>query len=97
MPLISDDGAHARSRTCARPTTRIAGCVAVDPETGKTRVVDTLHDDAWVREAGGFGPNDRRSASCPTASTLWFLSERDGWMHLYTLDASGGAARPRAS
>ena len=34
--------------------------VALDPETGKTRVVDTLHDDAWVREAGGFGWLRRR-------------------------------------
>ncbi|MCK7461341.1 MAG: hypothetical protein MZU84_04375 [Sphingobacterium sp.] len=29
--------------------------VAVDPESGKTRVIDALHDDAWIREAGG-GP-----------------------------------------
>jgi len=61
--------------------------VTIDAETGKTRVIDTLHDDAWIREAGsGFGsptlqflPDDKR---------VWFLSERDGWMHLYTLDLS---------
>ena len=29
--------------------------VTIDPETGKTKVVDLLHDDAWVREAGGAG------------------------------------------
>ena len=26
----------------------------------------------------------------------WFLSERDGWMHLYTLDVSADGARAMA-
>ena len=67
--------------------------VAVDPETGASRVLDHLHDDAWVRDSGeapGFLPDDRR---------IWFLSERGGWMHLYTLDASrpGAEATPLTS
>ena len=67
--------------------------VTVDPETGKTRVVDTLHDDAWVREAGaGFGSSG--VAFLPDNRRIWFLSERDGWMHLYTLDVSDSSAKP---
>ena len=62
--------------------------MAVDPESGKTRVLDTLHDDAWVREIGGGGSDDPSFGWLPDQQHLWFLSERDGWMHLYSLDAT---------
>ena len=64
----------------------------IDPATGRTRVLDHLHDDAWVREIGpadnvrgglGWLPDNRR---------IWFLAEHDGWMHLYTVDVT--ADRP---
>ena len=70
--------------------------VAVDPNSGKTRVIDALHDDAWVREIGGFGPNAQPSFGwLPDTRHLWFLCERDGWMHLYTVDATAGSAAAR--
>ena len=61
--------------------------VLVDPATGKTRVLDTVHDEAWVREIGpssiggglGWLPDSRR---------VWFLAEHDGWMQLYSVDTS---------
>jgi dipeptidyl aminopeptidase/acylaminoacyl peptidase len=91
MPVVSDDGkqvvAGARS-----VDNKDRWFVTLDPESGKTRVIDTLHDEAWVREAalsGGtlqFLPDNRRVA---------FLSERDGWMHLYTLDVSEGEVKAR--
>ncbi|HEY2945053.1 MAG TPA: S9 family peptidase [Vicinamibacteria bacterium] len=67
--------------------------VLLDPETGASRVLDHLHDEAWVRDASDgldFLPDDRR---------IWFLSERGGWMHLYTLDVSrpGAEAIPLTS
>ena len=47
----------------------------------------------------------RGSASCrfggsgveflPDNKRVWFLSERDGWMHLYTLDVSADGAKPK--
>ena len=68
--------------------------VTIDPETGKTKVIDALHDDAWVREAGtGFGAPSIQFL--PDNKRIWFLSERDGWMHLYTLDLSADAAKPK--
>src|SRR5262249_9715948 len=94
MPQISEDGAlavaHGRSGN-----NKDRWLVAVDPESGKTRVLDLLHDDAWVRELGGFGPNDPSFGWMPDQKRIWFLSERDGWMHLYTLDAS--TERPSAT
>ena len=31
----------------------------------------------------------------PDNKRVWFLSERDGWMHLYTLDVSADGAKPK--
>jgi dipeptidyl aminopeptidase/acylaminoacyl peptidase len=94
MPRLAEDGSV--SVADARATdNKDRWLVAVDPESGKTRVVDALHDDAWVRELGGFGPNAQPSFGwMPDNKHLWFLSERDGWMHLYTVDAASD--RPQA-
>jgi dipeptidyl aminopeptidase/acylaminoacyl peptidase len=93
MPAVSTDGqsivGYARSLD-----NKDRWIVLLDPETGKSRVLDWLHDDAWIREVrGGFGgggvaeflPDDRR---------IWFVSEKDGWAHLYTLDVT--AAEPQS-
>ena len=70
--------------------------MTLDPETGKTRVVDTLHDDAWIREGGRAAAVDGVEF-LPDNKRVWFLSERDGWMHLYTLDVSARRRKPRSS
>ncbi|MFP5246519.1 MAG: DPP IV N-terminal domain-containing protein, partial [Thermoanaerobaculia bacterium] len=66
--------------------------LAFDPATAKTRVLFNEHDDAWVRwqysDIAGFLPDNR---------TLWFLSERTGWMHLYTVPFEGGEPRALTS
>jgi dipeptidyl aminopeptidase/acylaminoacyl peptidase len=67
--------------------------VRLDPETGVGSVLFTDHDDAWIRElfgAAGFLSDGR---------TLWFTSEKPGYMHLFTLDVSGAMpeARPLTS
>src|SRR2546423_10989499 len=94
MPQLSEDGAiavaHVRSEN-----NKDRWLLAVDPESGKTRVLDALHDDAWVRELGGPGPNDPSFGWMPDQKRVWFLSERDGWMHLYTVDATADTPSPR--
>ena len=87
MPQVSEDGALAVAHVRADDN-KDRWLVTLDPESGKSRVLDTLHDDAWVREVGGFGPNDPSFGWCGDQKHLWFLSERDGWMHLYRLDAT---------
>src|SRR5204862_7084991 len=57
MPQLSDDGALAVANVRADDN-KDRWLVVVDPESGKSRLLDTLHDDAWVREVGGPGPND---------------------------------------
>jgi dipeptidyl aminopeptidase/acylaminoacyl peptidase len=91
MPDVSDDGrlAVAGARSADN---KDRWYVTVDPETGKTRVIDALHDDAWIREPGaGFGVSGVEFL--PGSQRVWFLSERDGWMHLYTLDAASPSAK----
>jgi dipeptidyl aminopeptidase/acylaminoacyl peptidase len=94
MPLVNDDGSLAVADVRAADN-KDRWLVVVDPESGKTRVVDALHDDAWIREVGGFGPFAASGLGwLPDQKHLWFLSERDGWMQLYAVDASSD--RPAA-
>ena len=89
MPVVSEDGGFAVA-SARSADNKDRWLVTVDAESGQTRVIDLLHDEAWVREGGFSGSsveflrNSRR---------IWFTSERDGWMHLYTLDVSAGDAK----
>ena len=67
--------------------------VLVDPATGKGRVLDRQHDDAWVRE--GFAQPATASFGWLDDRTLWFVSEATGYSHLYTVDAAADAAAPK--
>jgi dipeptidyl aminopeptidase/acylaminoacyl peptidase len=89
--LLSPDGRHAVASVRAADN---AGrwLVLIDPATGKTRVLDKVHDDAWVRE---IGPSSNVSGGLGWLGDnrrVWFLAEHDGWMHLYTVDVM--AERP---
>lgn len=86
MPSLSEDGRLAVSLARAFDN-KDRWLVAVSPETGDARVIDHLHDEAWVRDGSGMGwlADNKR---------FYFLSERDGWMHLHVIDASSEGARP---
>ncbi len=93
MAALADDGGLAVAHVRAA-NNKERWLVAVDPESGTVRVLDALHDEAWVREVGGFGAVDPSYGLLPDQKQIWFLSERDGWMHLYTVDAT--ASQPTA-
>ncbi len=84
-PVLSPDGKLAIASARAADN-KDRWIVAIDPDSGKTRVVDALHDDAWINEMGGSGwlPDDH---------TLYFVSEADGWAHLYTIDVADPGAK----
>jgi dipeptidyl aminopeptidase/acylaminoacyl peptidase len=90
MPVVSEDGKHVVASARAADN-KDRWYVRLDPASGKSTVLDHLHDEAWVRE-GGFGGSG--VGFLPDHKRMWFLSERDGWMHLYTLDVSADGARP---
>jgi len=92
-PVVSTDGKYVVAAATSADN-KDRWFVSIDPETGKTRVIDALHDDAWVREiGGGFGAPSVEFL--PDNKRVWFLSERDGWMHLYTLDLSAEDGKPK--
>jgi dipeptidyl aminopeptidase/acylaminoacyl peptidase len=92
MPVVSADGTRVIA-TARSADNKDRWHVVLDPETGGTRVIDLLHDDAWVREGVGGGIAVPAVEFLPGGKQIWFLSERDGWMHLYTLDVSVESAQ----
>ena len=92
-PDVSPDGQQMVVSASSQDT-KDRWYVKLDPATGKGTVLDNLHDDAWIREQGigaGFGGG---LAWLPDNKRFIFLSEKDGWMHLYSLDVT--AASPKA-
>ncbi len=63
----------------------------VDLTSGKTKVVENLHDDAWVSRSS-FGGSS--AGWMPDDKSIYFVSERDGYFHIFTaaIDGSGTMA-----
>src|SRR5207248_1116177 len=57
----------------------------LDAATGKTKVLATVHDDAWID-----GPGAGTLGWLPDNQHVYFESERDGYAHLYSVSISGG-------
>jgi dipeptidyl aminopeptidase/acylaminoacyl peptidase len=85
--LLSPNGSHAVATVRAADNTS-RWLVAIDPESGRTRSLDVIADEAWVREIGPSGNTGGGLGWLPDSRRVWFLAEHDGWMHLYTVDAS---------
>ncbi|MGH9350355.1 MAG: prolyl oligopeptidase family serine peptidase [Vicinamibacterales bacterium] len=79
MPVVSDDGRHAVA--AARAGNNEDRWFVLLSREGTGKVVDHMHDSAWVRDPGfaGWLPDHRR---------FWFGAEKDGWAHLYTVDVT---------
>jgi dipeptidyl aminopeptidase/acylaminoacyl peptidase len=92
MPAFSPDGKR-HVAVVSSVDFKDRWIVTLDPDSGQARVIDRQHDDAWI-EGGGFGGSGSLGW-LPDSTRIWFLSERDGWMHLYTLDISQTGAQPR--
>ncbi|MBI2149249.1 MAG: DPP IV N-terminal domain-containing protein, partial [Acidobacteria bacterium] len=56
----------------------------IDTATGKTKILDSLHDDAWI---GGL--ESRTLGWLPDSSAVYFVSEKTGYAHLYTATPDG--------
>ncbi|GAB2529340.1 S9 family peptidase [Rufibacter soli] len=56
-----------------------------DPATGSVKVIDHLHDEAWVN---GYGPG--LIGWMPDNERVWFVSEESGYAQLYTVQATTG-------
>lgn len=56
----------------------------VMPESARVVPLDVLRDTAWVG-----GPCFGCAGWLPDDQGVWFVSEADGWAHLYTVDPAG--------
>ena len=94
LPIWSEDGAKAVISARAADN-KDRWILALDPATGKTRVLVNIHDNAWVggpqgtANILGWMKNDRE---------VFFQSEKTGYSHLYAVAFDGGEPRgePRA-
>jgi dipeptidyl aminopeptidase/acylaminoacyl peptidase len=84
-PQWSDDGKNAvmQARSVDNKDRWI---MYLDPATGKTKILATIRDDAWVG-----GPGSFTLGWLPDNKRVYFESERDGFAHLYTVSIDGGA------
>jgi dipeptidyl aminopeptidase/acylaminoacyl peptidase len=60
----------------------------VDATTGALHLMDALHDSAWVA-----GPCFGCGGWYANGSRIWFVSEADGFAHIYTMAADGSDKR----
>jgi dipeptidyl aminopeptidase/acylaminoacyl peptidase len=83
-PVWSDDGKNAvlQGRSADNKDRWI---MQLEPATGKTKVLVSIRDEAWVGGPGAFSlgwlPDNKR---------VYFQWERDGFAHLYTVSVDGG-------
>ena len=92
VPDVSDDGSQTVVAVRALDN-KDRWFVKIDPATGKASVLDSLHDDAWIREQSIGGPAGGGAGLTwlPDNKRALFLSEKDGYMHVYSMDVAGGA------
>lgn len=58
----------------------------LDPETGKLKLLDRQHDEAWIAGPGIGGWFNININWLPDNKTIWFQSEESGYSHLYKMN-----------
>jgi dipeptidyl aminopeptidase/acylaminoacyl peptidase len=86
QPQWSDDGKNA-VLLARSADNKDRWVLLLDATTGKTTVLSTQHDDAWVG-----GPGSFTLGWLPDNNHVYFESERDGYAHLYSTSIDGGDA-----
>ncbi len=85
QPIWSEDGKQAVLLARAADN-KDRWIMLLNTETGKTSILATVHEDAWVG-----GPGTNVLGWLPDNNHIYFESERDGWAHLYTVSVTGGS------
>jgi dipeptidyl aminopeptidase/acylaminoacyl peptidase len=84
QPIWSEDGTRAVLMARAADN-KDRWILALDPATGKTRVIAAEHDDAWIDGPGAFTLGWMKDNQ-----HIYFQSERTGYAHLYNTSYEGG-------
>ena len=91
VPVWSEDGSKAALLGRAADN-KDRWIFALDPATGKTRVLAHDHDDAWIGGPGAFTLGWMKNGR-----EVYFQSERTGYSHLYAVAWDGGEPRALTS
>lgn len=91
QPIWSEEGTKAIVSARAADN-KDRWVLALDPATGKTRVIVSEHDDAWIDGPGAFTLGWMKDNQ-----HLYFQSERTGYAHLYSVSYEGGEPKPLTS
>jgi dipeptidyl aminopeptidase/acylaminoacyl peptidase len=91
QPIWSEDGIKAVLMARAADN-KDRWILALDPATGKTRVIDNEHDDAWIDGPGAFTLGWMKDNQ-----SIFFQSERTGYAHLYSVSYDGGEPKQLTS
>ncbi len=91
VPIWNEDGSKAllQARSADNKDRWI---LELDPDTGKTKVITTMRDDAWIGGPGMFTLGWTKNGQ-----DIYFQSERDGYSHLYRVSADGGEPKQLTS
>jgi len=68
--------------------------VLLNVETGTIENLDHQHDDAWIAGPGigGYGGGDL--GWLPDNKSIWYMSEKTGYSHLYTMNVVSKRVKP---
>ncbi|MEI9814386.1 MAG: DPP IV N-terminal domain-containing protein [Acidobacteriota bacterium] len=86
-PIFNEQGTRAAMLTRANDN-KDRWVSSLDLTTAKAVTIFTDHDDAWID-----GPAYEMLGWLKNSDAVYFISERDGWSHLYTVPAAGGSPR----
>lgn len=62
--------------------------VLLDPKTGKVEQLDRQHDEAWIAGPGISSWGGGSLGWMPDDKSIWFMSEKTGYSHLYTMNVN---------
>lgn len=91
QPIWSEDGTKAVLMARAADN-KDRWVLALDPATGKTRVIVNEHDDAWADGPGAFTLGWMKDNQ-----HIYSQSERSGYAHLYAVSYDGGEPKQLTS
>ncbi|MEP6961414.1 MAG: DPP IV N-terminal domain-containing protein, partial [Acidobacteriota bacterium] len=85
MPVFNEQGTRAAMLARAN-NNKDRWVLALDTATAKATTIFTDHDDAWID-----GPGFETLGWLKNGDEVYFVSERDGYAHLYTTPVVGGS------
>lgn len=85
MPVFNQQGTSAVMLARANDN-KDRWILSLDTTMAKAMTIFADHDDAWID-----GPGYETLGWLKNGSDVYFVSERDGWAHLYTVPAAGGS------